>query len=132
MGLRQEKNKVYGSPIYTILPTLSTNDVYVNDFAEYRADLPFNLMSFTNNTTSYLDIYYDNRYLRVFPNETKVIDNTYFRHLKILSNSVAVTSGDVVVNVQSEGINSDMKAKEDYIKEQNPLNRITSFLGRLI
>lgn len=132
MGLRQNKNKVYGSQIFTILPVISTTSTHIEDFSEYRADLPFNLMSFTNNSNSYLDIYYDNKYLRVFANETKVIDNTSFRHLRIITNSVAITSGDVVINVQSEGINADLKARQDYLSEQNPISRIVGVLGRLL
>lgn len=132
MGIRQEKNKIYGSPIYTIKPVISASSVHIEDFREYLADLPFNMMSFTNNSNSYLDIYYDNKYLRIFANETKVIDNTCFRNLKIVTNLVAIAEGDVVINVQSEGINADLKAKEDYIREQNPLNRILNFAGRLI
>ncbi len=132
MGRRQEINKIYGSPIYTIKPVIPANSTYVNDFDEYKADLPFNLISITNNSNSYLDVYIDDRYNRIFANETVVIDNRNFSNIKIITNTEAINDGDIVIRVQQEGIDANKKAREDYIKENNPINRILEFVGRLI
>lgn len=97
---------------------MNANDTYINGFEDKKADLPFDLFVIVNNTNSHVDVYLDNKYTRVLSNETIEISDRKFYNLKILSNSEAIAEGDLIVRVQQQGINSDTKAKLDYINDQ--------------
>lgn len=115
---------VYGRPARTFLPVISTSSQYTYDFKNYLEEVPYNFLAITNNSSSYLDVYYQGNYIRVLANETKTIRGTYFSNLKILTNSVAINSGDVIIIVQKEGIDSDERARIQAIEEKRPLNKL--------
>lgn len=128
MNTRQQKNQIYGSPIVTLAPAITAGATYINDFADYRKDLPFDLWSITNNSTGDISVYIDTQYLRIKPNQNIGISNTPGRILKIIPVNV-VNAGDVVISAQKEGMTADNKARIDFQESRNPINRILGLFG---
>ncbi len=117
---------VYGRPPRTLLPVINSSSQFTYDFKtnEYLEEVPYNFLSITNNSTSYLDVYYDGNYIRVLANETKTIKGTNYSNLKLVTNSVAITAGDVIIVIQKEGIDSDKLARQQALEAKSPLNKI--------
>lgn len=125
MGKFNSRNDdLFGGPLRTLMPTISANSTHIEDFKKYKEDLPYNWVRLGNNTNSHLDIYIQNKWIRMFENEKITLSDRNFDHLKIVTNSVAINEGDLVINVQKKGVDADSKARSDYIKENNPINKL--------
>lgn len=126
---KQTNNQIYGTPIRTFEPVIGVGGVHIEDFSQYKEDLPYNLIRVVNNSNGYLNLYVDNTYLRVLANESIVLDNRDFSHLKIIS-EVAVASGEVVINVQKTAMTADTQARNNAIHDLNPVNKVLGVIGR--
>jgi hypothetical protein len=125
MANRQDTNKIYGSPLYTFKPSITTGGVYINDFKEQLADLPFNFCSIVNNSsTTSIKIYLDNQEFFLLPNEKTTINDRFFRNLKVDGNTADINENDLIIVCQRQGMTADEKSRLDYLKDKNPFNKI--------
>ena len=134
MTNREIENKIYGSEIYTYKPVINANEVYIEDFKDNEQayyDLPFNFIRIRNGSLNDIVLILENEKFTVSKNETQTIDNKDFSHLEIINGANAVTSGQIVFNVQKQGMNADKLAREQYQQDLNPLNKIKKSLGVL-
>lgn len=134
MTSREIENQIYGSDIYTYKPVINANEVYIEDFKKNIQgyyDLPFNFIRIRNASLNDIILVLENESFTISQNETQTIDNKDFSHLEIHNGTNAVTSGQIVFNVQKQGMNADKFAREQYKEQFNPLNKIKKSLGVL-
>lgn len=122
------KFEIFGSPLRTFTPIIDIDSTYILDFTGYELELPYNFVNIGNGSNSYIDIYIQNKWVRLFPNESSSFDNRFFRHIKIVTNSVAIAEGDLIINVQRKPMDANEKAKLDYIEDRKPLTKVLGAL----
>jgi len=132
MTNRELENKIYGSDIYTYKPVINANEIYVEDFKNNEQafyDIPFNFIRIRNASLNDIVLKLENSSFVISQNETQIIDSVKFSHFEIINGTNVINSGDIVINVQKVGIDADTMARDQYIQELNPLNKIKKGFG---
>ena len=127
---RQTQNKVYGSPLYTFKPVVSAGDIWVEDFEKnpYQKDKPFDFCHIVNNSISSINVSLDAFTFEVLENQTISIPDRYFRNIKVWDITNDIAENDLIITIQKQGMTADLKAREDYIRENSMGRKILNAL----
>ncbi len=110
----EEKKIINGSPQKEYFPNINAGEQWATNFKELEIYFPLNYAEITNRTNDTLIYYLDSKKFTIYPNETIEEKTVFFEHFRVIAGSNPIAEGDLRIVVKRQGLNSDLKAKQDY------------------
>lgn len=123
---REERIKLYGSPIFPYEPTIVLNGSWQfapEDNSQQAKYFPFDSFVIHNDSTSTIKVEWRDNAIFIYAGQSREEKNLAFHILKITELSgIAITAGMLKVEIKRTPMDADKKALQD----------ASSFLGRFL